>query len=492
MNELRIGAGDYERLRRHLLREDRDEHGALLLAGQLARPDGGMTLTTREVHLLSPEEFPPGQYGYRQFAAGALARLGNRAADEHLALISIHSHPGAEEHNGLSPDDLSAHERVFPHLLDITAASAACGIALGERSAAGEIWRRDGSRADLDCMRVIGPNVFALRAHPRMLPPTANDAERFDRQVRLFGPVGQALLRNLHVVVIGAGGGGSILIEQLAHLGVGEISAIDYDVVKRHNLSRIIGATEADARSAIKKVDVAARVVARIDPSTAFHAIDGDIADIEVAERLLDADYLLLATDTATARLVANAVSQTFLIPLVQIGAKVDTRDDGTIEQVYTAVRPVLPRRGCLSCAGLIDPIALQREAASPQERADQNYLGDADIIDPAVTTLNVAAAAGALNVLLMSVIGQADSSLADHRITLTREGASLVTQVANDPTCRWCGETSASRYARADVRLLPCRPAPPRPAAVAASRRGWGVTRLRRLLNPGRRGTAR
>jgi hypothetical protein len=145
---------------------------------------------------------------------------------------------------------------------------------------------------------------------------------------------------------------------------------------------------------------------------------------------------------------------------MIQIGAKVETRANGEIEQIYTAVRPVLPRRGCLACAGLIDPIALQREAASPEERANQNYLGDVEVVDPSVTTLNAAAAAGGLNVFLMSVIGQADDALADHRITLTREGTTLVTQVQHREDCRWCGLGSTSRYARADLRLLPCRPA--------------------------------
>ena len=117
-----------------------------------------------------------------------------------------------------------------------------------------------------------------------------------------------------------------------------------------------------------------------------------------------------LATDTATARLVANAIAQSFLIPLIQIGAKVELRAGGEIEQIYTAVRPALPRHGCLSCAGLIDPVLLQREAATPEQLAQQgNYLGQEDVADPSVTTLNAAAAAGALNVLLMSVIGQAE-----------------------------------------------------------------------------------
>jgi molybdopterin/thiamine biosynthesis adenylyltransferase len=480
MSELRISANHFRRLRSHLLRADLDEHGAVLLVGCYAGANGTL-LTVREVHLLAEDEFTPGDHGYRQLAASALARLGNRAADERLAMVTIHSHPGAGDRNSLSGDDLRAHERVFPHLLDITGADTVAGVALGERSVAGELWHTDGTRTPLDRLRVVGPNVRILRPAPSRRSLDGRDRERFDRQVRLFGEAGQELLRDQHVAVVGAGGGGSILIEQLAHLGVGRITAIDYDVVKRHNLSRIMGATDDDARRQTKKVEVARRLVTAIDPSIAFDGIDGDIADLRTAEKLLGADYVLLATDTVTARLVANAVAQTFLIPLIQIGAKVEIRQDGTIEQIYTAVRPVLPAHGCLACAGLIDPVALQREAAAPDERANQNYLGDSEVIDPSVTTLNAAAAAGALNVLLMSVMGQASDELAAHRIMLTREGAVLPLQPQRDAECRWCGETSTSRFARADVTLLPCRGPHLVGSRRSATRHRW----LRRLLGP-------
>lgn len=456
VNELRIGAGDFAVLHEHLFRADQDEHGALLLAGEHPTAGGGLLLCVREVHLLGADEFPPGEHGYRQLAASALARVGNRAADEGLALVSAHSHPNSDDRTGLSIDDLEAHERIFGHLLDITAAGSVTGVAFGRRSAAGETWRRAGSRHALDQVRVVGANIDMLRARP--VRATNAAGERFDRQVRLFGSEGQARLGGLHVGVVGVGGGGSILVEQLVHLGVGRLTIIDPDVVKTHNLSRIMGATDADARAATKKVDVAARSARAIDPTVEVVAIDGDIADLHVADKLLGCDFLFLATDTATARLVANAIAQTFLIPLVQIGAKVEVRPSGEIEQIYTAIRPVLPRRGCLSCAGLIDPMLLQREAASPDERANQNYLGDFEAIDPSVTTLNAAAAAGALNVFLMSIIGQADDELARHRITLTREAATIATNVAIKDHCRWCGMAAGSRYARADVRLLPCR----------------------------------
>jgi len=456
MTELRIGSDDYRRLHDHLFQADHDEHGALLLAGEHVTPDGNLLLCVREVHPLGVDEFPPGEHGYRQLAASAVARLGNRAADEQLALVSAHSHPISDDRTGLSRDDLAAHERIFGHLLDITAASSVTGVAFGRRSAAGEVWRSDGSRHALDQVRVVGANIEMLRARPpRVSHPTD---ERFDRQVRLFGAEGQERLGGLHVGVIGAGGGGSILAEQLMHLGIGRLTVVDPDIVKTHNLSRIMGATRADARAGTKKVDVVARAAGAIDATVNVTPLDGDVADLEVAEQLIGCDFLFLATDTATARLVVSAIAQTFLIPVVQIGAKVETRSTGEIEQIYTAVRPVLPRRGCLSCAGLIDPMLLQREAASPYERANQNYLGDVDVVDPSVTTLNAAAAGGALNVFLMAVIGQADDGLAEHRITLTREGTTLATRVVRNDECRWCGDGAASRYARADVRLLPCR----------------------------------
>jgi molybdopterin/thiamine biosynthesis adenylyltransferase len=479
MNELRIGETDYRRLSEHLFPGDRDEHGALLLAGEYRRADGGSLLTVRELHLLDDEEFPPGRHGYRQLAAAALARVGNRAAEEGLALISAHSHPGSGERTGLSHDDLAAHERIFEHLLDITAARVVAGVAFGEHSAAGELWRSDGERAPIGQVRVVGSNIDLIRAAPIGSGPAAQ--ERFDRQVRLFGEAGQDRLRALNVAVIGAGGGGSILAEQLAHLGVGGLTVVDPDIVKRHNLSRIIGASEQDARRETKKVHVAARNIRQIDPMIVVHAIDGDIADLDVARQLLACDYMFLATDTVIARLLANALAQSFLIPLVQIGAKVDTNTAGEIEHIYTAVRPVLPRRGCLFCAGLIDPETLQREAASPEEHENQNYLGEAEIIDPSVTTLNAAAAAGALNVFLMATIGQASDMLAEHRITLTREGTTLEPQVPARPECRWCGEHAASRFARADLSLLPCRPAPAH-AAPVQSRQFRLRDRLRRL----------
>ena len=319
MTELRLSDQQHKTLLEVLFRPDRDEHAAGMLAG-VHRSGAGVRLLAREVLPVADDDFPPGVDGYRMIAPRFLMRAGRRAADERLALVLVHSHPGADHRVRLSRDDLAGHRSVFPHLLDITNGHPVAGVALGRHSADGEVWTREGS-TKLAAMRVLGERWQTLSPEPS---PTRPTQDRFDRQARLFGADGQALLRELHVGVIGAGGGGSLLIEALAHLGVGQLTIIDFDRVAEHNLSRIVGSLPRDARRTRKKVDVARRMVRRIDPTITVSTVDGDLADHTAATQFADCDALLVATDTHTSRLVANALACAHLIPTIQIGAKVD------------------------------------------------------------------------------------------------------------------------------------------------------------------------
>jgi ThiF family len=455
MTALRITQRDYVTLRAHLFQPDRDEHGAILLAG-LHRRRGELVLLVRELHLLDGDDFRPGQHGYREFAPAALARLGTRADSEGLSLVCCHSHPTATTKVSLSADDLDGHRRVFPHLIDIVGGRPVAGIAFGSDSAVGEVWHPDGHIGPLARVEVTGPPARMLTARPDLRIDPVD--ERYDRQARMFGSTGQRVLRAMTVGVVGLGGGGSLVVEQLAHLGVGRIIGIDFDTVEPHNLSRIVGATATDARRRRTKVSVAARLVERIDQTVRFTGVEGDIADAGTASMLLDCDFLFLATDTITSRLIANAIVHSHLIPMVQLGAKVDLREDGQLESVYAAVRPVFPHRGCLSCAGLIDAAMLQREAATDEERAAQNYIGLLDIIDPSVITLNGIGASAAVNVMLMSTVGLGREELAAHRIFDAQHGDWLTLQPQRDSACFWCGTGDRSRFARDDAAHLPVK----------------------------------
>jgi hypothetical protein len=449
-----MGAHHEDALHGHLFQDDQDEHGALLLAAPVEL-QGVTQLLVREVELLSPEDFGPGVHGYRQIAPLRIAEWANRAAEAGLMFISAHSHPLARDTVGLSGDDLNAHQRLFPHLVDLTGAPV-IGMVFGQESAAGEVWTSGSPPADVDHVVVLDHRLRRLTATASEVG--AGQAEgRFDRQVRLFGADGQRRLGAMHVGVIGAGGGGSMIIEELAHLGVGGITAVDFDVVKVHNLSRIVGARRRDARFRRKKVKVARRHARSINPRITFNSLDADVSSNEAVEALKHCDFLFLAGDSHTSRLVFNALGHVFLIPGVQIGAKVETAN-GQVTTAYTAVRPVWPHSGCLVCQQLVDPFVLQQEALSEDEREAQNYLGTPEVVDPSVITLNAQAVAGAMNTFLFAAIGLAEPDILDHRLTFPASGETMEITPRREPGCRWCGNHEESALATGDIARLPIR----------------------------------
>jgi adenylyltransferase/sulfurtransferase len=91
---------------------------------------------------------------------------------------------------------------------------------------------------------------------------------RFDysRQLSLkeIGPAGQARLSRSRVLVVGAGGLGSPVLQYLAGAGVGTLGIVDADVLDASNLHRqpIYSLAEVGRR----KVDLAAEAVGRINP----------------------------------------------------------------------------------------------------------------------------------------------------------------------------------------------------------------------------------
>jgi molybdopterin-synthase adenylyltransferase len=95
---------------------------------------------------------------------------------------------------------------------------------------------------------------------------SGDEIERYARHIvlREVGGPGQARLKAARVLVIGAGGLGSPLIQYLAAAGVGTIGVVDDDVVSLSNLQRQVlhGTPDLDR----PKVDSAADAVARLNP----------------------------------------------------------------------------------------------------------------------------------------------------------------------------------------------------------------------------------
>src|SRR3954465_11950086 len=98
------------------------------------------------------------------------------------------------------------------------------------------------------------------------MPLGPEQIERYARHLvlREVGGPGQAKLNTASVLVIGAGGLGSPLIQYLAAAGIGEIGIVDNDAVSLSNLQRqVLHGTPDIGRP---KVESAADAVARLNP----------------------------------------------------------------------------------------------------------------------------------------------------------------------------------------------------------------------------------
>lgn len=457
-----------ERLRTDLfghLFSDGDEHGAVVSAGVVDSPRG-LRLLARELFIARDGvDYVTGRTGYRMLTARFVADHARQCRNQGLAYLAVHNHGGIDS-VAFSDTDLASHQRGYPALLDIVDGPPVGALVFARRAVAGQLWVRSGGRLPLREARVVGRSIDRLYPSPWKAPVYADAI--YDRQVRLLGESGHALLRSTKVGVIGVGGVGSWVVANLAHLGVGEIVVADPDRIEVSNLSRVLGATRLHAlavlsryggwpkrigrRFATRKVTIARRVARRANARVTIDCLPRDIVDDATARRFCDCDYIFLAADTHQARHVFNALVHQFLIPGVQIGTRVRHGDDtGELHDVFVNVRPVTPDFGCLWCAGLIDGRRLQLEAMSEEERRRQEYIDG----EPAasVVTLNSVGVGLAVNDFLLGWTGllPANSSRLQRHLRYCPRQNKLLNRGLPErhPSCTDCGTSTGSRLAR-------------------------------------------
>lgn len=137
---------------------------------------------------------------------------------------------------------------------------------------------------------------------------------RYQRNRQTISVQQQLRLFQSRVVVIGCGGLGGYVIEQMARLGIGTIVAIDPDVFEEHNLNRqVLSSIAALGRP---KVEVAAERIAQINPAITLIPLRDAFAR-DRTDMLTDADAVVDALDSIHTRLDLSAICGDMGLPLV-------------------------------------------------------------------------------------------------------------------------------------------------------------------------------
>lgn len=173
--------------------------------------------------------------------------------------------------------------------------------------------------------------------------------ERYARNIPAVSAEEQAALARKKVLVVGCGGLGGYLIEYLARMGVGEITAADGDVFEPSNLNRQILSTQ-DLLGTGKAL--AARERARaVNPAVTVRAVEAFLDEGNADELVRGRDLALDALDNVPARLVLEDACAREGVPIVH----------GAIRGWTAQVAVVPPGSGALR--------RLYGRAASPAEK---------------------------------------------------------------------------------------------------------------------------
>lgn len=125
----------------------------------------------------------------------------------------------------------------------------------------------------------------------------------------------QLLLFNSKIAVIGCGGMGGYVIEELSRLGLGKIYVIDHDVINEHNLNRqIISTVENIGRS---KVEVVAERVKSINPAIELKPVNDKFTEALAKEIFKDIHIAVDALDSISDRTKLLDICEKMHIPLV-------------------------------------------------------------------------------------------------------------------------------------------------------------------------------
>lgn len=280
-------------------------------------------------------------------------------------------------------------------------------------------------------------------------------AHRFERNIGLFGAEGQRKLRRTRTAVVGIGGLGTHVVQQLALLGVGGIALIDDEEISTSNKNRYIGLRHDDPIPGTVKVEAAARLIEAVDPNIEISKIAKNLVSRNSFEAIKVVDYVFGCVDDDGARFVINDLATAYAKPYIDLATDVVGRSyGGRVVFKYTGA-------GCLYCFGELDQKAIQLFLESPADKANRTTVYGVDRADlneagPSVVSVNGVVASLAVTEFMIACTGMAEPKrFINYDGEKARTLQRLVRGRADCPYCNQWGDAEAAdtdRYLRGEI----------------------------------------
>ena len=138
---------------------------------------------------------------------------------------------------------------------------------------------------------------------------------RYERNIPALTEAECEILKKKRVLVVGCGGLGGHIIDQLARIGIGSIRVVDGDVFEESNLNRQL--LSDVTLLGVSKAKAAAAHIARVNPDITVEAVKEFLTESNAAELVAGCDVVMDALDNIQGRKILAAACTKAGIPYV-------------------------------------------------------------------------------------------------------------------------------------------------------------------------------
>lgn len=357
MIEIRGGLALHQ-ARTVMVRSHREELFAAF--GSMAKTRGGYLFLVQRIEPADESLVTRDRHGLK-WDPELTRRWTNQAEDAGQGFCIMHAHPTSAQAR-LSGTDERTCSRLLGHF-ENHLPDRLCGYMLFAESTVVGTFTVNEQRQALGCVRTVGCPMerWGRNQDEERAIPTA-----MTRLVSAITEDGARRLADSTVAIIGLGGAGSTVADQLAHMGVGHLMLCDGDILKDVNLSRQTGAGPADYGEF--KASVAERTIRHANPTVKVSLFVEEFPHPDSYLALREADLVVSCVDSAAARHEINKFGRRYLVPIIDVGATIRRRSDD-LNTVSGHTARILPDSACLECLGLTTSALRDAETAEREGR---------------------------------------------------------------------------------------------------------------------------
>ena len=422
----------------HLLKNPRQENIAALLCGN-NKFDNDLELLVKDVLLINDGGLTVHTGASLEFSEEMYRKILLKCDELKTSLIVAHSHPFSNNAWFSSVDnknDKIQARFITEHLPDIHYGN----MVVAQKDFKARIFNKE-----KDIFEEIKEIKILGKFNSETI--TKNEPE-LDRNYRAFGRKGQAVISQLKIALVGCGGLGWYIGQQLVGIGVRNVLLVDYDTIEITNLNRLPGAPFSCVGE--YKVKVLAELLKQMNTQVNVKYLISNVSDSGVFEELKKYDIIIGALDSERARMWLNNFSARYLKYYLDAGSGI-LLENGKVKHAGGQVNVIVPGESpCLACNSTLDwKMALYERMEKEEQDIEVKggYIQGVSEPAPSVVSINGIMASALVNEFLALATGLKEPNYYTYFDYMRKDNLMFTVDTKKNENCVVCSKDALFAY---------------------------------------------